>query len=158
MIKETRDLETTGGNIRIQAFTIDRYEAALALWRSCGGIGLSTADSKDNIQRYLARNPGMSFVAEVRHAVIGAVLCGHDGRRGYLHHLAVRPDYRRHGIGRRLVAACLAALQSAGIQKCHLFIIKGNTGGLKFWEKINWTLRTDLDIVSKDIAPRTEIG
>jgi putative acetyltransferase len=91
-------------------FAITDYQNVISLWKNCEGIGLSRADSKDSMEAYLKRNPGMSFVAIYQNEIIGAVLCGHDGRRGYLHHLAVHPDYRKQGIGRSLVAKCVAAL------------------------------------------------
>jgi ribosomal protein S18 acetylase RimI-like enzyme len=132
-------------------FRIDDFQDVIALWKSCEGIGLSSADSKDNLTTYLKRNPGMSFVARSKNAVIAAVLCGHDGRRGYLHHLAVHPDFRNQGIGRALVKKCISALQSIGIQKCHLFIFNSNRDAIRFWEKIGWSYRKDIGVVSKEI-------
>ena len=132
-------------------FCLDDFQDAIALWKSCEGIGLSSADSKDNLTTYLKRNPGMSFVARSKNAIIAAVLCGHDGRRGYLHHLAVHPDFRNQGIGRALVKKCISALQSIGIQKCHLFIFNSNRDAIRFWEKIGWSYRKDIGVVSKEI-------
>ena len=131
---------------------ITDYQNVISLWKSCEGIGLSSADSQDSMQAYLRRNPGMSFVAKYQNEIIGAVLCGHDGRRGYLHHLAVHPAYRNQGIGRSLVARCDNALQRIGIRKCHLFIINSNIEGIQFWEKIGWSSRNDIGIVSKEIT------
>ena len=138
-------------NIEIASLTIAAYDDVLALWRQCEGIGLSEADSRENIQAYLQRNPGMSFLATADGAVVGAVLCGHDGRRGYLHHLAVDPRFRRHGIGRQLVDRCLGALQQAGIQKCNLFIFNRNRDGIAFWKDVGWTPRTDISVISKSV-------
>jgi len=132
-------------------FCLDDFQDAIALWKNCEGIGLSSADSKDNLTTYLKRNPGMSFVARSKNAIIAAVLCGHDGRRGYLHHLAVHPDFRNQGIGRALVDKCISALQSIGIQKCHLFIFNSNRDAIRFWEKIGWSYRKDIGIVSKEM-------
>lgn len=132
-------------------FRLDDFQDAIALWKSCEGIGLSSADSKDNLSTYLKRNPGMSFVARSKNAIIAAVLCGHDGRRGYLHHLAVHPDFRNQGIGRALVEKCIWTLQSIGIQKCHLFIFDSNRDAIRFWEKIGWSYRKDIGVVSKEI-------
>jgi putative acetyltransferase len=98
-------------NIEIRPFTMVAYDRVLALWQQCEGVGLSEADSRESIQAYLSRNPGMSFIATGDGAVVGAVLCGHDGRRGYIHHLAVHPQSRRRSVGRRLVEQCLRALQ-----------------------------------------------
>ena len=139
-------------DISIQLFSTGSCDAVLALWKQCEGIGLhDDCDSREGIQVYLDRNPGMSFVAEAGGRLVGAVLAGHDGRRGYIHHLAVHPEYRRHGIGRQLVQHCLDALREIGISKCHIFIFNENTAGLAFWESVGWTARTDIRIVSRDI-------
>jgi len=136
----------------ISPFTLDAYEKVMTLWKESEGIGLSGADSKENIRFYLERNPNMSLVAkESKGTLVGAVLCGHDGRRGYIHHLAVRSDCRRQGIGQKLVEECLSRLKAAGIQKCHLFILSHNMSGIEFWKNLSWTPRTDIGVISKDI-------
>lgn len=144
-------METTQTNI--QPMTMADYSEAFALWESTAGIGVSAADQPQAIARYLARNPGMSFTArcaETR-ALEGTLLCGHDGRRGYLHHLVVRPQSRGRGIGRALVERGLAALQAEGIDKCHLFVYKENSAGRDFWTAEGWSERVTLVIMSKDI-------
>jgi ribosomal protein S18 acetylase RimI-like enzyme len=139
-------------NLVISHFTLDAYEKVMALWKESDGIGLSGADSKESIRFYLERNPNMSLLAkDTKGALVGAVLCGHDGRRGYIHHLAVRSDCRRQGIGRKLVEEVLSRLQAVGIQKCHLFIINDNVSGIDFWKSLGWTPRTDIGVISKDI-------
>ncbi len=140
-------------SIEIAPLTIAAYDDVLALWRQCEGIGLSEADSRESIQAYLQRNPGMSFLATADGDLVGAVLCGHDGRRGYVHHLAVHPRFRRRGIGRQLVDQCLRALQQAGIQKCHLFIFNLNRDGIAFWKDVGWTPRSDNSVISKSTEP-----
>ena len=166
-LRISKELETSGGfgrvkptsihdrrvgmQVNIDKFTMKDYPKVIALWQSCEGIGLSSADSKNCIKAYLKRNSGMSFVARYKDEIIGAVLCGHDGRRGYLHHLAVHSDFRNQGIGRVLVEKCILALQSIGIQKCHLFIFTTNENACKFWEKIGWTRREDIGVISKQI-------
>lgn len=153
---ETKTIDVSGSgvmNIEIHPFRIEAYDRVLALWQQCEGIGLSEADSRANIEAYLNRNPGMSFVAATGGEVIGAVLCGHDGRRGYIHHLAVHPQSRRRSLGRRLVDQCLGALQLAGIQKCHAFIFTKNQEGMAFWNTVGWTPRNDISLVSKSIEP-----
>ena len=137
--------------VHLVEFTMKDYQKVIALWESCGGIGLSSADSRDGIEAYLKRNSGMSFVARFKNEIVGAVLCGHDGRRGYIHHLAVHTDFRNQGIGRSLVEKCISALHSIGIQKCHLFIFGSNENGIRFWEKIGWTCRKDIGVISKEI-------
>ena len=138
-------------NITVAEFTIDAYEQVYGLWENCDGIGLSSADSQPSIQRYLERNPGLSLLAYDGQTVVGTILCGHDGRRGYIHHLAVQAEYRRQGIGRLLVDKSLKALEASGIKKCHLFIFHDNTSGIQFWESIGWTYRQDIGVISKII-------
>jgi N-acetylglutamate synthase len=148
--------------IQIAPMTTDDYPEVMDLWRSLPGIGLSSADSPEAIARYLARNDGMSFIARSRWPlapgesneggrVVGAVLCGHDGRRGYLHHLTVAPEYRHRGIGRRLAEACLAALTAAGMEKCHLFVFADNAAALAFWQRIGWADRVEIKLMSRNL-------
>ena len=133
----------------IQPFLLDDYASVHALWEACEGIGLhDDVDSRDGIARYLERNPGLSFVARDGDRIVGAVLAGHDGRRGYLHHLAVHPDARHRGLGRQLVAAALAALRAQGITKCHIFVFRDNPAGRAFWESCGWHRRDDIDLLS----------
>ncbi len=140
--------------MKIEPFHINRYDEVYALWDRCSGVGLRSADERDQIAAYLARNPGLSFLAVDGPKVVGAVLGGHDGRRGYIHHLAVDDDYRRRGIGRRLVEKCQAALEEEGIQKCHLFIFHENEGGIAFWQGEGWTLRRDIMVMSKHLSKK----
>ncbi|TFG67136.1 MAG: GNAT family N-acetyltransferase [Anaerolineales bacterium] len=132
----------------IRIMRIEDYESITTLWLSVPGVGLSAADSMENIARYLERNPGLSFIACGADRLVGAVLCGHDGRRGYIHHLAVDPSYRRQGIGKALVTMCLQALQAEGIDKCHLFVFTKNQNAKTFWKEIGWAHRADLIVMS----------
>jgi N-acetylglutamate synthase len=136
-------------NAVIEAFVMDDYEETMALWRGSEGVGLSDADSREAILRYLERNPGLSLVARENGRIVGAVLCGHDGRRGYIHHLAVHRDHQRRGIGQALVARCLERLRSLGLSKCHAFLLNDNAEGLRFWERVGWTFRRDVGVISK---------
>jgi putative acetyltransferase len=140
-------------NIDISPFGIGSYDEVFALWKQCEGIGLSSADSRENIRSYLDRNPEMSFVALREGKIVGVILAGHDGRRGYIHHLAVHPDFRMKGLARQLVSRSLTVLSASGIQKCHLFIFNDNHDGLEFWKSIGWIHRSDISIVSKNIDP-----
>jgi N-acetylglutamate synthase len=136
----------------IHPFTMSDYDAACSLWKRSEGIGLSAADSRENIQIFLERNPGMSFTARQDGRLVGAVLCGSDGRRGFLYHLAVDPAVRRQKLGMRLVRACLTELDRCGLRKCHIFVIAGNQTGKRFWREIGWEERTDLVVMSRDVA------
>lgn len=136
---------------RIHPMVLGDFEAVRSLWEVSEGVGLSESDSKPNIALYLIRNPGMSFVARDRKAIIGAVLCGHDGRRGYLHHLAVAREHRRMGVGRKLVEACLASLAAVGIPKCNIFLYADNSEGEFFWKHNGWVGRHDLRVMQRAV-------
>ena len=139
-------------NYTLKPFRIDSYDDVLALWQQSEGLGLSGADSRESIHSYLERNPGMSFVAlSTEGTVTGAILCGHDGRRGYIHHLSVHQNFRRKGIASTLVHTCMHKLKNIGIQKCHIFIFNDNVSGIEFWESIGWVQREDISVISKNI-------
>ena len=142
-------------NTEITTFKIDSYRDVLSLWQHCEGVGLSDADARDNILAYLNRNPGMSFIAATDGKVVGAILAGHDGRRGYIHHLAVHPSCRRQGFGRQLVDRAISVLRSTGIQKVHIFIFNTNTDGIAFWKSVGWIPRNDIGVISKTIEHLT---
>jgi len=137
--------------IVIRAMMMRDYRQAFALWSRSEGMGLSGADSRPAIAAYLRRNPGLSLVARRGPEVIATVLCGHDGRRGFLHHLAVAKPYRGQGLGARLVSTCLAKLAAAGIEKCHIFLHAANRSGRKFWSRVGWKARRDLIVMSRDM-------
>lgn len=128
------------------------FGAVRRLWEEAGGVGLSDADGREGVARYLARNPGLSFVAVSAGALVGAVLAGHDGRRGFIHHLAVRGEWRRRGLGRLLVDRCLDALAREHIQKCHILVIRDNPDGQRFWREIGWIPRTELEVLSHAVG------
>jgi ribosomal protein S18 acetylase RimI-like enzyme len=132
----------------IREMSIQDYEGVFEIWQSTPGIGLSEADSRGSIQRFLSRNPGLSFVAQSEDELVGAVLCGHDGRRGYIHHLVVSPPFRLQNIGTKLVSRCMSALAQMGIQKCHLFVFRDNQEGITFWERLEWVPRDELQMMS----------
>ena len=139
--------------MEVREITIHDYEQAIQLWQGCQGIGLhNDVDSEYGIGIYLARNPSLSFVAVQGGKIIGAVLCGHDGRRGYLHHLAVAQEHRRSGIGTVLVGAALEQLRAKGVCKCNTFVFDDNHEALEFWQRIGWVQRDDLKVISKSIT------
>ncbi|MBN9118856.1 MAG: GNAT family N-acetyltransferase [Planctomycetes bacterium] len=123
--------------------------AALALWQGLPGIGLRDADSPEALARYLRRNPGCSFVALTEAGELAGVsVAGHDGRRGYLHHVAVAERFRNRGLGRELVEHCAAALKAEGIEKINLWVKADNAAGLAFWNRLGGRERRDILMVS----------
>ncbi len=128
----------------IRVMTPADYDAVSGLLRATEGVVLRAADSRAATARYLERNPGLSFVCCDAGAVVGCVFAGHDGRRGYLQHLAVHADYRRRGIGCALVERCVAALADAGIGKCHLDVLTTNATAAEFWRRRGWQRRDDI--------------
>ncbi len=133
---------------RIRQMAFGDYDSVVALWRSVPGIGLDEhCDSRLGIARYLKRNPGLSFVAYAADGIVGAVLAGHDGRRGYLHHLAVAPAHRKTGIGQALTSHCLQRLGKQGIPKCNIFVFRNNVQGQAFWKHNGWKRRADLIVL-----------
>jgi len=128
------------------------YPAVINFWRQTPGLALGDADSEEKFSVFLARNSGLSFVAEFTNQPLGTIMCGHDGRRGFIYHLAVHRDHRRKGIGRQLVERCLSKLKEAGISKCHLFVLTENSQGMVFWDKIGFHRREDILIYSHNIS------
>ena len=129
----------------VRVMRIEDYDAVCALWLSCAGMGLNDLDdSREGIARYLARNPGTCFVAEADGRVVGAILAGHDGRRGHLCHAAVANDCRRQGIGTALVKAAVQALEARGIHKVNLVVFERNGAGNTFWDRLGFGRRRDL--------------
>src|SRR5580765_2051775 len=137
---------------RIEPMKLSDFAAVSRLWRNSEGIGLNESDTRANIAIYLKRNPAMSFVARKGRTIIGAVLCGHDGRRGYLHHLAVAKNHRRNGIGKMLVQASFSALGRAGITRCNIYLINSNTAGEAFWKHNGWNKFDDVQVLQKAVG------
>jgi ribosomal protein S18 acetylase RimI-like enzyme len=128
-----------------------------SLWQVTEHVGLDESDdTTEALAQYLERNPGLSFVARVGGHLVGAVLCGTDGRRGYLNHLAVAPSHRRQGIGRLLVRACLDALRSIGITRCNSWVYGENAGGLAFWKALGWQFWSDKEVIAIRYVPPAE--
>ena len=135
-------------NIQIKKIKIDMYNELFNLWKKMEGMGLSSADNKKSIKKYLDRNPGFSFAAFKDDKLVGSILAGHDGRRGYLYHLAVHTGFRRKGIAKNLLNQSIKKLKKTGIEKCHIFIFKNNESGRKFWDSVGWKFREDIDVMS----------
>ena len=126
--------------------TIADYEKVYNLWMSCKNMGFNDIDdSKEGITRFLERNPNTSFVAIETDELIGIILGGHDGRRGYIYHVSVAEKYRKKGIGSSLVEKCLESFKSEKISKVALLVFKYNEIGNAFWEKQGFILRNDIN-------------
>jgi N-acetylglutamate synthase len=125
--------------------TIDDYDAVIQLMNQTPGVSVREADSHESVLRYLERNPDLSFVACSDNRIIGCIMSGHDGRRGYLQHLVVLPEHGGRGIGSMLVKRCLDALGDLGINKSHVDVFKTNAAAASFWARQGWKLRTDID-------------
>lgn len=130
----------------VRAMTLEDYEKVHGLWMKIKGFSIrSMDDSKEGVARFLARNPGISVVAEEDGNIVGAILCGHDGRRGCMYHVCVDSDYRLQGIGKSMVVFAMEALKKEGINKVSLIAFTKNDVGNAFWKEIGWTRREDLN-------------
>lgn len=144
-------------DINYRLMKIEDYQQAYDLWILCGNGLNNKDDSPEGISKYLKRNPSTSFVAVCDEKIIGVILCGHDGRRGIIQHACVSPDYRRSGVGAKLVDLALEALKAEGITKVLLVAFKKNEGGNRFWESQGFTLREDLNYRNKALTEMIRI-
>jgi len=129
----------------IRKMDINDYDDVYKLWLSCVGMGLNNLDdSKNGIEKFLERNPETCFVAENNEEIIGVIMVGNDGRRGYIYHTSVHPQYRNQGIATNLVNTAMSALSELGINKVALVVFEKNEIGNKFWENQGFTVRNDL--------------
>ncbi|WP_246029268.1 GNAT family N-acetyltransferase [Paenibacillus humicus] len=136
--------------IRYLPMDDSHYDDSVSLWKRMDGLVLSGADSREAISAYLERNPGLSLIASAGDKVVGTLMAGHDGRRGWLYHLAVDPKFRGRGIGSELAERCLRGLGEAGIERCYLMVMESNDGGAAFWTKAGWEKRDGILLFSRD--------
>ncbi|WP_394145636.1 GNAT family N-acetyltransferase [Vibrio atypicus] len=141
----------------IREMDISDYSQVIELWSETEAMLLREADSRENIGRYLIRNPGLSFVALDREVVVGAILVGTDGRRGYVQHLAVDSRCRGEGIGAKLISQAVNALENIGIAKTHLFVANENLNAQSFYEKLGWFPRDEVRMYSFNSSPSSNI-
>lgn len=134
--------------MKYRVMQISDYDPVIKLWRSCDGLSLRAADSRAGIEKYLLRNPGLSFVAEDGTGIGASIMAGHDGKRGYIQHLAADPALRKRGIATRLMTLCLGALKAQGIEKSHVHVLKENQAGRSYWSGRGWTLRAEIEMYS----------
>ncbi len=144
--------------MEIRRMSLDDYEGVYQLWMNTPGMGLNNLDdSKEGIEKYLRRNPDTCFVALKNDIVIGVILCGHDGRRGYIHHTAVSTSERKQGIGNTLLNTAIEALEQEGINKVALVVFSKNEIGDAFWENRGFIVRNDLIYRNKNLKELTRI-
>lgn len=132
----------------VEAMTPADYEEVMELWSACEGVRVN--ESPAELKRILLRNPGLSSVVRRGGRVVAAVLCCHDGRRGYLYHLGVAAEFRQQGLASQLVDHCLERLKAEGISRCSIFLIVGNQSGEAFWRRTGWRERSDLKTFARD--------
>ena len=138
--------------MRIEVMSIYDYEDSFDLWSNTEGMGLrSLDDSKDGINSFLKRNPRTNFICRDKDEIVGTILCGNDGRRGYIYHTAVKDSYRRKGIARELVHLAIESLKKEDIKKVALVVYFNNKDGNKFWESLGFKLRSDLSYRNLEI-------
>ncbi|MBP0960050.1 MAG: GNAT family N-acetyltransferase [Oscillospiraceae bacterium] len=144
--------------MEIRKMQISDYKAVYDLWLSCKGMGLNDVDdSEKGISRFLERNPETCFVAIDNNEIMGVILCGNDGRRGYIYHTAVKSSERNNGIGTKLVDRAMKAFEDIGITKVALVVFEQNETGNIFWEKKGFTSREDLVYRNKQITEMIRI-
>ena len=141
--------------ITIDPMTESDYDEVHALWLTIRGFGIRALDdSREDIQRFIRRNPTTSVVARADGRIVGSILCGSDGRQGALYHVCVARDFRRRGIGTRMVAACVQQLRLMGINRVALIAFTRNEAGNAFWRKIGWTEKPDVNYYTFELNDR----
>ena len=144
MTNSNPSLSPTEQRPRIRAMRIHDHDHVIALMRRTPGVVVRAADACEPVRRYLDRNPGLSFVAELDGQLIGCIMSGHDGRRGYLRHLVVDPAFRGQSLARQLVQHAIDGLAECGIDKSYCDVLVTNAAGAAFWERIGWARRDDV--------------
>ena len=129
---------TTPGAVTTREFVLGDHDQAVALWSEIESVEICEGDSREEVAEYLKRNPGLSRVAEAEGRIVGAVMCGHDGRRGWIYHLAVAPEYRGQGVGKMLLDDCVRGLREAGLKRAIILVEGNNAAGQKFWLREGW--------------------
>ena len=134
--------------MKYREMKLSDYSDIISLWQESEGVKLRNADSQVGIEKYLARNPGLCFVAEENNKIIGTIMSGHDGKRGYIQHLAVKPSLRKSGVATALLSSCLNALKVEGIIKSHIHVLSDNKLAKEYWSSRGWEKRNDIDVYS----------
>lgn len=137
--------------ISFEPFLHEDIPQVIELWRATPGVGLSSADTPPELAKFLDRNPETSFVARQDERIVGVIMGGWDGRRGYIHHLAVRDDCRRQGLGQALLDNLLDEFRRIGVLKVHMFVFVDNTSAIDFYRRRGWTWREDIRMMSLNL-------
>lgn len=138
--------------IEYKVMTVEDYDGVYDLWMNIPSMGInSTDDSREGIEKYIKRNPTTSFVAMNNGKIVGAILAGHDGRRGFIQHMAVLPEFRKQGIASELLEQSMNALEKEGIHKVALLAFKKNELGNSFWDNQKFIIREDVYYRNKSI-------
>jgi ribosomal protein S18 acetylase RimI-like enzyme len=124
--------------IETREFSLSDYDAAVEIWQRVEGVEIAEGDDRESVTQFLARNWRLSRVAIDGSATVGVALCGHDGRRGHIYHLAVDPAYQGRGVGKRLLDECLDALRHAGLKRAIIMVADNNPRGRQFWRRTGW--------------------
>jgi ribosomal protein S18 acetylase RimI-like enzyme len=140
-----------GSGISTREFRPEDYPAALELWRRVGGIEIAEGDSEQDIAAFLLRNPDLSRVAAEGSKIVGVALCGHDGHRGYIYHLAIDPACQGLGVGKRLVNECRSGLRQAGLKRALILVANDNPIGRAFWLRCGWEDVPGADVMGMDL-------
>jgi N-acetylglutamate synthase len=128
----------TDGGVTTREFVIEDYDGAIALWNAVEGVEICEGDSREEVREYLKRNPGLNRVAEAGGKIVGVAMCGHDGRRGWIYHLAVATEFRRKKVGQRLLDDCVDGLRKAGLKRAIILVAGDNPAGHEFWLRNGW--------------------
>ena len=134
--------------MKYREMEISDYGKVITLWQEAEGVRLRDADSLAGIEKYLIRNPRMSFVSEANGNIIGTIMSGHDGKRGYIQHLAVHSSHRHSGIASELLSLCLISIEKAGIVKSHIHVLSDNELAKQYWRNRGWIKRSDIEVYS----------
>ena len=133
--------------MKIEKFSMKYYDDVVQLWNKAG-ISVGSSDSKKEIERMLERNPNLFLIGKIKENIIAVVMGGFDGRRGYVHHLAIDPIYQKKGYGKKLVDDLISEFRRIGVHKIHLFIEKQNEAVVDFYSNLGWQIRNDLIMMS----------
>jgi ribosomal protein S18 acetylase RimI-like enzyme len=133
--------------MKIENYSMKSYDRVIELWKKAG-ISVGSSDTEDELEKMFQRNPELFLIGKEDEKLIAVVMGGFDGRRGYVHHLAVDPKYQKMGYGRQMMNILINRFINLGVHKIHLFIQKHNKKVFKFYKNLNWEIRDDIIMMS----------